>query len=80
MNKSDTAKVAELLGGLGATPTQAKVMAEQLVKRAEQMAGERNIPPLEALDYLLKVAVSGREGRVYEGPIPGIGTTKRDSG
>ncbi len=48
---------------LGSTPGQARVMAAQLLKRAEQMSAERSITKLEAMEYLLKLVVAGREGR-----------------
>ena len=47
---------------LGAEPSQAGVMAAQLWKRSAQMAHERGIKQVEALDYLLRLTVSGRQG------------------
>lgn len=78
MDENELKQMSVFFRSLGATESQAATMAAQLLKRAEQIASERGVPRLEAVDYLLKVAIAGREGRVYEGPIPGNGSTKRD--
>ena len=58
---------------LGAPPAQAEVMARQLLKRAEQLAGERKQSREEALAYLLSLVVQGRSGAVPpEFKPPGI--------
>ena len=49
---------------LGATPAQARTMAAQLLKRAEQIAGERGVTREVALKGLLEVVVKGRAGEV----------------
>ena len=78
-DESEHKKLTLLLRNLGAEESAAKVMANQLLKRADQLAKERSISRVEALDYLLKVTIAGREGRVYEGDIPPPnGTTMRD--
>lgn len=74
----ETEKLSALFANLGASESAARTMAEQLLKRAEQLAKERSVSRMEALDYLLKVAIAGREGRVYDGKRPGSGITKRD--
>ncbi|HVT74066.1 MAG TPA: hypothetical protein VHD61_13100 [Lacunisphaera sp.] len=57
---------------LGAPPAQAAVMARQLLKRAEQLAAERNQTREEALASLLSLVVQGRRGEVPPGfPPPG---------
>lgn len=50
---------------LGSPQKQAETMARQLLKRSEQLAAERNIKQVEALDYLLKLMISGRQGVVW---------------
>lgn len=66
-------QIVKLCGKLGASPQQADTMARQLVKRAEQMAVERGITEVEAMEYLLKVLIRGRDGDVYLDPNPGKG-------
>jgi len=39
-------------------------MARQLLKRAAQVAAEKDIPPAQALARLLEVVVHGRQGSV----------------
>jgi len=39
-------------------------MARQLVKRADQIARERDIPREEAMAQLLQILVQGRQGNV----------------
>lgn len=78
MSDQDIANLTSILQRLGAEESSAEVMAKQLLKRADQMAVERSTTRIEALDYLLKVTIAGREGQVYEGEPPGNGTTKRD--
>lgn len=51
---------------LGASGAQARTMAAQLLKRAEQIAAERSIPREVALRDLLEVVVKGRAGEVPE--------------
>ncbi len=76
MNDDETEKIASVFENLGAQKPQAKIMAAQLLKRADQMAKERNIPRLEALNYLLQVTIAGRDGRVFEGESPGTAENK----
>jgi hypothetical protein len=75
---SETDQIARLFQELGATEQQAQVMAAQLLKRAEQLAEERNVSRVEAMEYLLKVAVAGHQGQVYDGPPPGERHNKAD--
>ncbi len=75
-------KLARLCAELGAGPEQSRAMAAQLLKRADQMAVERGIARSEAMEYLLKVVISGRRGEVYTGNVPGEaedGTKKREN-
>jgi hypothetical protein len=56
--------LVRLCTGLGASADQAHAMAAQLMKRADQLASERNIPREEAMRYLLEVVTKGRAGGV----------------
>jgi hypothetical protein len=49
---------------MGATPPQAETMARQLLKRAGQLALERNISREAALAYLLNLVIKGRAGEL----------------
>jgi hypothetical protein len=57
-------QLSQLCERLGARPDQARVMATQLLKRAEQLAAERGITREAALQGLLEVVVKGRAGEV----------------
>lgn len=59
---ADGVQLAALLGQLGATPEQARVMAAQMLKRAGQLAAERGVSEAEALRGLLELVVAGRSG------------------
>lgn len=56
--------LVRLCTGLGAGADQARAMAAQLMKRADQLAVERSIPREEAMRYLLEVVTKGRAGGV----------------
>lgn len=62
LDKSQLEQVALLLTRLGAEDAQAKVMASQLLKRARQIAQEREITEPEALENLLKQVIEARQG------------------
>jgi hypothetical protein len=55
-------QVARIFVNLGAPQPQAKVMASQLLKRAAQIADERRITKIEAMETLLKQVVEARQG------------------
>lgn len=55
---------------LGSPPLQAKTMARQLLKRADQISAERGIPREEAMAQLLQILVQGRQGNVPDGFKP----------
>lgn len=61
---SELEQLTTLCERLGAPPAQAKVMATQLLKRADQQAAERGITRETALRGLLEVVVKGRAGEV----------------
>ena len=55
-------QVSTLFTQLGAEQSQADVMARQLLKRASQIAVEKGISEIEALESLLKQVVEARQG------------------
>tara|TARA_B100000925_G_scaffold256910_1_gene210999 strand:+ start:514 stop:759 length:246 start_codon:yes stop_codon:yes gene_type:complete len=57
-------KVSEIFLNLGAESQQARIMARQLIKRAEQRAEEKNGSKVEELQKLLEVSVFGAQGRL----------------
>ena len=57
-------QLSQLCERLGAPPAQAAAMAAQLLKRADQLALERNRPREETLGHLLRLLVQGRAGEV----------------
>lgn len=66
-------QLTQLCERLGATAAQAKVMALQLMKRADQLVLERGVTREAALQSLLEVVVKGRAGEVperFSGPKP----------
>jgi len=77
---NESEQLTELFKSLGANEETAKTMAIQLLKRSEQIAGERSVTKLEALEYLIRVTLAGRDGRVYDGPPPGNGSDKPKKG
>jgi hypothetical protein len=53
---------------LGApNPAAAATMADQLIKRCEQLMEQRGISRLEAMDYLLKLVTKGAQGEAPPG-------------
>ncbi len=67
----ELAQLTKLCRGLGATPEQADVMARQLIKRADQLVAERGQNRAEAMAYLLRLVVQGRQGEVPKDfPLP----------
>ena len=61
---SELEQLTSLCERLGAAPSQARTMAAQLLKRAEQLAAERGVSRESALRGLLEVVVKGRAGEV----------------
>ena len=55
-------QVTQIFINLGAPAKQAEVMAAQLLKRAQQIAEERQISPVEATETLLKQVIEARQG------------------
>ena len=73
MKVEDQQQICQLLIRLGATSAQAEVMSRQILRRAEQIAVERGIERLQALDSLLRAVVSGRHGIVEPEDKDGAG-------
>jgi len=66
MNEHDQtiSQVAEAFKNLGSSTEQARVMSEQLVKRADQMAKVNNSSLIEELGKLLETVSCGAQGRL----------------
>ncbi|MGE9296836.1 MAG: hypothetical protein ACQKBV_11155 [Puniceicoccales bacterium] len=47
---------------LGSPEAQARTMARQLLKRSEQIAQERGIKRVEAMEHLLSLLIRGSQG------------------
>ena len=58
------AQVAQAFKNLGSSNEQARIMAEQLVKRADQLAKENNSSLIEELGKLLETVSCGAQGRL----------------
>ncbi|MBD5782066.1 hypothetical protein IEN85_21385 [Pelagicoccus sp. NFK12] len=63
---AEVEQVASILEQWGAEGSQAKVMAAQLLKRAEQISEQRGVEKVEALADLLKLVKAGRDGETRE--------------
>ena len=59
MTPEDLASLEKLCIQMGATPEQAPLMARKLQERARQIAETREITEVEAMDYLLRLFLSG---------------------
>ena len=57
-------QVAQAFKNLGSSNEQARIMAEQLVKRADQLAKENNSSFIEELGKLLETVSCGAQGRL----------------
>ncbi len=57
-------KLTEYCRTLGATPQQALIMAQQLLKRADQLAMDRKQSREECMAYLLRLMTQGNAGLV----------------
>lgn len=62
MEHSNEESLSILCERLGAEPGRARQMAGQLLKRSKQLALERQISEAEALEHLLGLLISAREG------------------
>lgn len=66
--KTELEQVTALLMRFGADEAQARVMAGQLLKRAEQVSKDKGISKVEALASLLELVKAGRSGENYLSP------------
>ena len=64
---SEREQLSEVCVRLGATRAQAETMAGQLLKRAEQLAGDRGSTREAELARLLQIVIQGRAGEVSPG-------------
>ena len=71
MNERD--QLIALCARLGASPAQAATMADQMLKRCDQLAAERGISRPEAMAHLLQIVTSSRAGE----PVPGFEGVRR---
>ena len=62
LSSKEVAEIACIFVNLGALEKQAAVMAAQLIKRAEQIAQERDISKVEATESLLRQVLEARQG------------------
>ena len=62
LSSNEVAEIACIFVNLGASKKQAGVMASQLIKRAKQIAQERDISKVEATESLLKQVFEARQG------------------
>lgn len=70
---SEIEQIERLCRSLGADGEQARRMAEQLLKRADQIAAERNCDRLQAMQHLLSLTFQGAQGETppgFEGGKP----------
>lgn len=68
MNASDErGRLVALCSRLGAAPAQAETMADQLLKRCDQLAAERGWTRVRAMEHLLTVLIKGRNGETVPG-------------
>lgn len=66
----EPSQLAKVFENLGAPAGKARTMAGQLLRRAEQIAAERNISKIESLDRLIRLCVKGFHGEVDPDFVP----------
>ena len=62
MSNNETEQISGIFRNLGADQDQAITMARQLLKRAEQLAEEKNSTKVSELQALLETAICGAQG------------------
>jgi galactokinase len=70
-----------LCGKLGANPVQGVAMADQLIKRCDQLVAERGLARTAAMEYLLNLVVKGRSGETpagFAGGPPPVAPLQRE--
>jgi galactokinase len=73
----------QLCEGLGAPAAQAAVMADQVLKRCDQIVATRGVPRLQAMQYLLELLTKGARGETpagFEGVAPAADAKPVDGG
>jgi hypothetical protein len=60
-------QLVALCNRLGAEGAQAATMADQLLKRCEQLVAERGWTRVQAMEHLLSLVVKGRSGETAPG-------------
>ena len=60
-------QLVALCARLGATGSQATTMADQLLKRCDQLVAERGWTRVQAMEHLLSLVVKGRSGETAPG-------------
>lgn len=60
-------QLVRLCTRLGAEGAQAVTMADQLLKRCDQLVAERGWTRLQAMEHLLSLVVKGRSGETIPG-------------
>jgi len=71
MTETEREQLTALCARLGANPAQAAVMADQLIKRCDQLVATRGLERTAAMAYLLDLVVKGRAGETPPG-FPGV--------
>ncbi len=63
--EDEVRRLAQFCRSLGADDRRAGLMADRLLKRADQLSRERGIAREEALEHLLNLLVFARRGEVW---------------
>ena len=74
-NVNEQEQLAKVFEGLGAESKQALIMARQLLRRADQLAVEKNISRVESLKRLMRLCLEGFHGKID----PDFALTKREN-
>jgi len=76
VKQADLDSLTRLCRHYGANPPQDSLMARKLLERAGQIARSRDIEELEALQHLLSLMKTAREGTVLPDTAPQKGFSK----
>lgn len=61
---NEVQKLSKVFENLGAQSTQALTMARQVMRRADQLAEEKNISRIDSLERLMRLCVRGFQGEI----------------
>ncbi len=64
---SEREQLVALFAGLGAESRQAGVLADQTIKRCDQLVAERGLSRMEAMEHLLRLVTKGSRGETPPG-------------